>query len=529
MPAATTPPANRFVSRRSAALVAAGILLSRLFGLVRQRIFAHFFGSSAAGDAYSAAFRIPNMLQNLFGEGVLSASFIPVYAALLARNDEEEAKRTAGAVLALLSLAAAALVLLGVLAAPWLIEIIAPGFHGAKRALTIELVRILFPGAGLLVLSAWCLGILNSHRKFFLSYAAPVAWNAAIIAAMLGFGPRTGQFPLAVIVAWGAVAGSFLQVAVQWPAVRKLVRGIRLSLRHRSEHVRAALRNFGPVFMSRGVGQVSAYVDGLLASLMPTGAVVMLAYAQTLFMLPLSLFGMSVSAAELPAMSGTVGEQSEVAQILRLRLNAGLRQIAFLVAPSAVGYLALGNVVVAAIYRTGVFGRQDVVYVWGTLAGASLGLLAATLGRLYTSAYYALRDTRHPLNYALVRVALTTVLGIMAGFWLPRQLGLAPLWGVAGLTTAAGLATWVEFTLLQRGLRGRIGRTGVPWGFTAKVLGAAVVAAAAGRWLFAAMGPRGPWTTALPVLGLYSVVYLGLAAAMRIPELASLGRLLRRG
>ncbi len=529
MPAAISP-ANRFVSRRSAALVAAGILLSRMFGLVRQRVFAHFFGESEAADAFNAAFRIPNLLQNLFGEGVLSASFIPVYAALLARGDEDEAKRTAGAVLALLSLATAALVVVGVLAAPWLIEIIAPGFHGAKRALTIHLVRILFPGAGLLVLSAWCLGILNSHRKFFLSYAAPVVWNLAIIATMLGFGPHYRQFPLAAIVAWGAVGGSLLQVAVQWPAVRKLVRGIRLSVRHRSRHVHDALRNFAPVFVSRGVVQISAYVDTLLASLMAaTGAVATLAYSQTLFMLPVSLFGMSISAAELPAMSGAVGEQSEVAQALRRRLNAGLRQIAFLVLPSAVAYLALGNVVVAALYRTGVFGARDVGYVWGTLAGASLGLLASALGRLYSSTYYALRDTRNPLNYALVRVALTTVLGIVAGLWLPGRLGLAPIWGVAGLTTAAALAAWVEFTLLVRGLRRRIGRTGVPWGFMAQIGAAAAAAAAAGRWVFVAMGPHGPWTTAIPVLGAYGVVYLGLAAAMRVPELAALGRLARRG
>jgi putative peptidoglycan lipid II flippase len=144
--------------------VAAGIALSRGIGLVRERIFSHYFGLSDAGDAFKAAFRIPNLLQNLFGEGVLSASFIPVYSAELAGGDREEADRVAGAVLALLSLAVAFIVLAGVLVTPWLIAAIAPGFTGEKRALAIRLVRILFPGAGLLVLSAWCLGILNSHR-----------------------------------------------------------------------------------------------------------------------------------------------------------------------------------------------------------------------------------------------------------------------------------------------------------------------------------------------------------------------------
>ena len=160
-------------------MVAAGILLSRIAGLIRDRVFAHFFGNSDAADAFRAAFRIPNFLQNLFGEGVLSASFIPVYARLRAEQEDEQAGKLAEAIFALLFLATTVLVALGIFATPWLIDAIAPGFHGAKRELTIRLVRILFPGAGLLVFSAWCLGILNSHRRFFLSYTAPVIWNFA--------------------------------------------------------------------------------------------------------------------------------------------------------------------------------------------------------------------------------------------------------------------------------------------------------------------------------------------------------------
>jgi putative peptidoglycan lipid II flippase len=181
-------------SKRHALLVAAGILLSRIAGLVRERVFAHYFGNSDAADAFKAAFRIPNFLQNMFGEGVLSASFIPVYASLLARKDDEEARRTAGAVAAILALTTSLIVLLGVLTTPYLINAIAGGFSGEKRELTIRLVRILFPSAGLLVFSAWCLGVLNSHRRFFLSYSAPVVWNAAMIATMWGWGGRFAQF-----------------------------------------------------------------------------------------------------------------------------------------------------------------------------------------------------------------------------------------------------------------------------------------------------------------------------------------------
>ena len=173
-----------------AVFVAAGILISRIAGFVRMRVFAHYFGlRSDAADAFNAAFRIPNLLQSLFGEGALSASFIPVYAALVSRGQRRGSRpggrrgRRADRVDHVRSWC-----LLGVLATPLLIAVIAPGFTGAKRELTITLTRILFPGAGLLVMAAWCLGVLNSHHKFMLSYAAPVMWNAAMITTLLVFG-----------------------------------------------------------------------------------------------------------------------------------------------------------------------------------------------------------------------------------------------------------------------------------------------------------------------------------------------------
>src|ERR1039457_4690876 len=202
-------------SRGGASLVAAGIFLSRVAGLIRVSVFARYFGESAAADAFNAALRIPNFLQNLFGEGVLSASFIPVYANLVAREKPEEAGRVAGAVFAILSLLTSVIVLIGVLATRLFIDVIAAGFQGPKRELTISLVRILFPGAGLLVLSAWCLGILNSHRRFFLSYSIGVLWNVAMIVALVGYGARSTENRLAEIVAWGSVVGSAAQFLVQ--------------------------------------------------------------------------------------------------------------------------------------------------------------------------------------------------------------------------------------------------------------------------------------------------------------------------
>jgi putative peptidoglycan lipid II flippase len=505
-------------SKRFAFLVAAGIFLSRVAGLIRDRVFAHYFGNSDAADVFKAAFRIPNFLQNLFGEGVLSASFIPVYANLLARDDKEEARKTAGAVAALLTLSTSLLVLLGVLTAPWLIDAIAPGFHGEKRQLTVLLVRILFPGAGLLVASAWCLGVLNSHRKFFISYTAPVLWNIAMIAGMIAFGAGRTQNSLVVITAWASVVGSALQVTVQLPMVLKLLGGLKFSLAHQSENVRTVIRNFFPVFVSRGVVQISAYIDAFLASWLPTGAVAALAYAQTLYTLPVSLFGMSVSAAELPVMSGAVGAADEIASLLRTRLNNGLRQIAFLVVPSVVGFLALGDVIVSAIYQTGRFTHADVIYVWGILAGSTVGLLASTLARLYSSGFYALRDTRTPLRFAIVRVILTSGLGYLAALPLPRLLGIEQRWGVAGLTISAGIASWIEFTLLQRALRRRTGHVGLPASFLVQVWIAALLAAAASRGLLFELGSHGHILLAVLVLGLYGIVFFAVTLILKLPE-----------
>src|SRR5215470_10117377 len=506
-----------------AVLVAAGILLSRLAGLVRLRVFAHYFGlQSDAADAFNAAFRIPNFLQNLFGEGALSASFIPVYASLLGRGRQAEADQVAGAVGAILALVVAVLVLAGLVTTPLLIGALAPGFSGEKRELTIHIVRILFPGTGLLVLSAWCLGVLNSHRRFLLSYAAPIMWNAAMITTLWWFGGRSDLDDLAAMLAWGSVVGSALQCAVQIPVVWRVAPHLQCSLNATFVHVCEVIRNFVPVLVSRGVVQISAYIDAILASLLPTGAVTGLANAQLLYTLPVSLFGMSVAAAELPEMSGEA-----TADAIRQRLEAGLRQIAFFVIPSAVAFLALGDIIAAALLQTGRFRPTDAHYVWGILAGSAVGLLASTLGRLYASSYYALRDTRTPLRYALVRVTLTAALGYVCAIHLPVLLVIPLRWGAAGLTASAGVAGWVEMFLLRRTLNTRIGRTSVPLQYVAKLWTAAGLAAAL-AWIIKLNLPGfDPRITAILVLGPYGVTFFAAAWMLKIPEATTALRRLR--
>ena len=496
-------------------------------GLVRQRVFSHYFGLFDEADAFQSALRVPNFLQNLFGEGVLSASFIPVYARLLAEKRDEEAGRVAGAIGATLALSTSILVLVGVIATPYLLWAIAPGYHGEKRELVILLVRILFPGAGLLVCSAWCLGILNSHRKFFLSYAAPVIWNAAMIATMIIYRDRNLE-SLAIDLAWGTVLGSALQFGIQLPTVMRLLRRLRLHLDTGSAHVREVIRNFAPVSISRGVVQISAYVDQALATLLGTGAMAGMTTAQSLYTLPVSLFGMAVSAAELPAMSSALGDEAEISAALRQRLNRGLRQIAFFIVPSAMAFFALGDVITALLYVSGRFTHADAVYVWAIVAGSAVGLLASTMGRLYASTYYALRDTRTPLRFAVLRVALTIALGYLCAFPLRKAIGLDPQWGAAGLTASAGVAGWVEFTLLRRTLNRRIGSTGLPVSLVAKLWASAACGAAAAWGVKLATGLAHPIKAGIVILGVYGVLYFAVTYLLQVEECAGTLRRLRR-
>jgi len=514
--------------RGAAFLVGAGIFLSRIAGLVRNKVFAYYFGSSLAADALNAAIRIPNLLQNLFGEGVLSASFIPAYSGLLGRGEKEQSDRLAGVVAATLALTSALVVLAGVLLAPFLVSLIAGGFTGARRDLTVQLTRILFPGAGILVLSAWCLGILNSHRKFFVSYTAPVVWNIAMIGALVGFGRGTPQVRLAEIVAWASVVGSALQFGVQLPMVLKLAHGVRLNFDVGTPDARSVFGNFLPAFVSRGVVQISAYIDAFIASWLPTGAVAVFAYAQVLYTLPVSLFGMAVSAAELPVMSSATGTVEEIASYLRGRLDGGLERIAFYIVPSAVAFLALGDVISAVLFESGRFTRSDSIWVWQILAGSTIGLLASTWGRLYSSTFYALRDTRTPLRFAVVRVVLTTALGYLAALRLPGWIGVDPKIGVAGLTASAGIAGWVEFYLLRRALGKQIGSTGVAPAFMVKLWGSALLAAAVAWGVKLGVTSQHRVLIAIVILLAYGVSFLLIATLLKIPEASAMTSRLRR-
>ncbi len=508
--------------------VSLGIFATKIFGVVRTRFIAVYLGDTAAADAFNAAARIPNLLQNLFGEGALSASFIPVYSRLRAEGDEAEAGRVAGGVLLTLILVVAILVGLGMLFTPQLLPILAGGLESDARAMAIDFVRILFPGIGLLVLGAWCLGVLNSHRRFFLSYAAPVAWSVVLIAAFAYYGPKQSVTQLARTGTWAFVVGAVAQVLVQVPTVISLVgRHIRVSFQWSNPNVRAVLRNFVPVGISRGIVQISNYVDIAISSYLPTGTLSLLTYATTISYVPVAMFGIGISAAELPEMSSVLGSDDERARRLRERLNAGLRHIAFFVIPSAVAMVAAGDSMAGAVFEGKRFTHQSTLFVWGILAGSAVGLLASTSGRLYSSTYYALHDTKTPLRFAIVRVALTSVLGYLFAVPGPRMLGIDAHWGAAGLTISFGIAGWCEFMLLRRALGKRIGVTGVPLSLSMRLWTSAAIAGAAAFGVKQVLPIANVKIAAVIVLGAFGIVYFAATLALKVPEATILLRRLK--
>jgi len=483
--------------------------------------------------------RLPNVLQNLLGEGTLSASFIPAYSALLGQGRTREAGRVAGAAFGLLLAIAGAIALVGVLLAPLIVSVFTPGLTGQRRELLIVVVRITFPMTGVLVLSAWALGILNSHRHFFLPYFAPVLWNAAIIGAFVAFGSRLDLDALVVAVAWGALLGGALQFAVQLPAVWRLDREIRIGSGKSEPAFREAVRNAGPAIMGRGVVQISGYVDLWLASLLSVGAMGQMRYAQTLYMLPISLFAMSVAAAALPELAR---ERDAAVGALRERTAAAVRRVAFFVVPSSVAFIALGDVLVAGLYRAGEFGAADVRVVWLILAAYSLGLPASTTTRVYQSAFFALRDTVTPARAAIVRVVVAIAAGsvLMVQFEPVTALGVSipagalasydalglPL-GPLGLAAGAAIGAWVEWALLKRALAVRVGGVGAGSGTLARMLVAAL-AAAAGAYATGRSLTSSYLVEAAIVAAVFGAIYLGVAAALGLEQSAALLARLRR-
>ncbi|MCH7857708.1 MAG: murein biosynthesis integral membrane protein MurJ [Gemmatimonadetes bacterium] len=520
---------------RAAFMVGAGIFFSRVSGLIRGALMASFFGT-ALMDVWFAAAKIPNVIQNLLGEGTLSASVIPVYAEFLEEGREEEAGRFAGAVLGILMMVAGGAALLGMLLAPVLVPIVFWEWNPDKVALTTVIVQILFPMTAVLVLSAWALAILNSHRRFLVSYMAPVVWNGAIIATLvvmgLGFGFGWSGRQLLLAAAWGALGGGILQFLVQLPYVVPLLRHFRLSLDRSVSGVGEAVRNFVPVVTARGVVNIGSLLDVFVAAILAEGAVAALGWAQTLYLLPISLFGMSIAASELPELSR---QRKAPVSDLAPQISAALQRIHFLLLPSMAAFLLLGDLFIGGLYQRGEFLPTDTPVVYAVLAAYALGLLASSGSRVLSSAFYAMRDTRTPARIAYLRVVVSLAVGISLMFPLDRFTSGELHYGATGLALGASVAAWLEYILLRRRLATVLGPHGPARSARISILGAtavAALAAVAAKWALGSNVPRhdgmvtgllgdsAPWLVqpalAVSTAFIFGVVYLTVASRLGV-------------
>ena len=547
-------------TRRRSAAVTTGIALSRLTGLARERALGYFLGTTFAADAFTAASRIPGMFQRLAGEGVLSASFIPSYTRLLAEGREKDAGRMAGAVLGLLTVAIATIVLLGVVFAEPLTWVVAAGFRDRPQTfdLTVKLVRLLFPAVGFSVLSAWCLGILNSHRRFFLPYVAPAIVNLAQIGVLVAAGvtaltdasPGSGAISdstrasLGVWLAAGTIVGGALQFLVQLPSVIRLNRDTRVSVRTNLPGVRTTIKAFGPMVTARGLGQLLMVVQLFMATFLAAGGLATLRYAQMLYQLPSALFGRAIAAAELPEFARTgAGDPAELVK----RLQDGLAGVAAFVVPTTIGFLVIGDLITAAVFQTGGFTTVDTFAVWIVLIGFTFGLLPRASSRLLQSVMYGIGNTRTPARIAMVRMAISVIVSFIlmwqfdrvqvsdAGVEIIGQLpAFGPLpaptrnvtnaphvvtLGAAGLSSAAAVACWVEYLLLRRAVGQRIGRSTIGGGQLPRISLAGLVAGAsafATRYAVAGLSPIP--AGALAVIAMAGV-YAAVAVALGVPDI----------
>jgi putative peptidoglycan lipid II flippase len=539
----------------AASTVASGIFSSKVAGLLRTVAEAHFLGVGAHADVWGAAVRIPNLLQNLLGEGTLSAAFIPIYSRMIEEGREREAGRFAGAIFGLLLAVAGGLVLLGVIFADPVVTALAPGWtdDAAKVAsgelsvnrftLTVQAVKIIFPMTGILVLSAWALGVLNSHRRFFVPYVAPVLWNVAIISGLTGTAfylvgnPFVGadfqtstKTTLLFAASFGALAGGGLQLLVQLPLVAKLLKGFRFSLSTKVEGVREAIYASGPVIAGRGVYQFSAYLDQFLASFIAAGAVSAQRYAMVLYLLPISLFGFSVAASELPELSRL--EEANTQPFLR-RVNRSTRQMLLMIVPTVVGYLTLGYLIVSAFYQRGSFAPNDTWLVYFVLGGYALGIMATAVSRLLQNSFYALSDTKTPALIAVLRIVVSAAVAVPVMFWLDQysvqevvpgfeRVSDQPLYlGAVGLAVGASVGAWMEVATLLYFLRKALGRLELPWLRTFQMTGLALVALApAGGVWGLVQGAAWPiYLRGALVVGVFGFSYLGLAWLLGFDEL----------
>lgn len=430
---------------KAAGIVGSATMLSRIFGFIRDMVVAGLFGAAMTTDAFFVAFRIPNLLRRLLAEGSLTVSFVPVFTEYLKNKSKKEAFELARITFTVLSIILVFISFIGVIFSPFIVTLIAPGFLKSPDQfdLTVFLTRLMFPYIFFISLVALCMGILNSLRHFAAPALAPVVLNISIILAALllrGF----FQEPI-VALAIGVMIGGALQLAMQWPFIIKM--GLRIRFKFNLKH--EGLRRIGglmlPAVFGAAIYQINVFIGTILASLLPSGSVSYLYYADRIVELPLGIFAIAIGTASLPSFSEQAARGEMEA--LKRTIAFSLRLILFVTIPAMIALIALRVPILSVLFQRGKFDVQSTLLTAQALLYYTCGLWAFSAIRVIVSAFYSLQDTKVPMKAAIVALIVNIILSIIL---------MGPL-KHGGLALATSIASAVNVLFLTIILIKRIG------------------------------------------------------------------------
>ncbi len=522
-PSGSVQTAKKAGRLRSVGIVGLATMLSRVVGLGRDMIFAALFDRRAT-DAFFLAFTLPNLLRRLLAEGILSTAFVPVFSSYQEKL-EEERRRAYAAVFSVFVLVLAFVTILGVWAAPWLVKLFAPGFVGEKLQLTIYLTRIVFPFLFLAGASAFWFGLLHTHGHFAAPALGPVMLNLGMIGCALGLRWAFPASEKVAAMAVGVLVGGTLQLMLQVVALRRL--GVRFGWRWEPKHpaIQEILLLMGPTLIGLGIYQLNLLISRAFASFLPTGAMTYLYYSDRLTELPLGVIAVAFATVNLPALAARA-EKSDW-DGFREVFGFGIRGVIFVCLPAAIGLLVLREPIVSLLFERGRFTAYDAVQCAHVFAPAACGLLFVAMLRNITPGFYALKDTRTPVKIAFVSFVLNAALSWVFAFGLRL--------GAFGLTLANASTALISVALSLWALRQRLGV--LPMGGFWKLTGQVLLASAGMTALLFAGLWWGPWKTGgvwwrlvwmTGLIGVGGVLFFGVAALLRIPELDRATEKIRR-
>ena len=521
---------NQRVSAKATGVVAIAILCSRILGLVREMVIASLFGASRNLDAFLTAFRAPNMLRDLFAEGALSTAFVTTFAKKIQTEGDQSAWGLANKVATLTAVFMSLVVLIGVLIAPVLVSILAPGFDAEKAALTVTLARVMYPFILLVSLAALAMGMLNAKNVFGVPALASSFFNLGSIAGgvLLAWwlDPTFGTRAL-VGLALGTLIGGFLQLAVQVPSLFKVGFKLRPDFNWRDPGVKKVLQLMGPAVIAASAVQVNVLINSIFASYLQDGAVSWLNIAFRLMQLPLGIFGVAVATVTLPLISRSAA-QGNTAEFSGALAHA-LRLVMLLTIPSAIGLIILAEPIIGLIYEHGRFTPFATSQTAGALRFYAIGLVGYSAVKVLAPAFYALDRRNLPMIVSLVSIGLNVVLS----WFLTFRMG----WGHRGLALSTSLIAVTNFTILyvmMRRYAGRLETTAMAWTL-AKLLAAGACLGAVcwlgARYFFPAGVPQTEWWKLIGVLSTVSaagLVFFVVAYLLRVTELQDMVALVKR-